>query len=242
MELSEIIAALNTHVGGDKAKAKEVAKALRADAKDVAQQLINVGAGQKAGETQTKVSQLEQERDELKEKLETTEREFAEHKSKTPDVATVEARERAKWEQKVKAKDDELKAAREQYKGAVGKGGRAKFTRELIALGVDPEYAETVAAAKYGDRFVASDEGTLGVLQLGETTEYDAADEDGKIKALAADVRKIVPPRFINTNADSGAGVGRQGSGGNTYDAAKVGREMAEQQKVQDKAANVAFT
>jgi hypothetical protein len=242
MTLAEIIAALKAEVGDDSGKIKEAAKLLRDDVKDVAQKLINVGAGQKSGDADKKIAAAEKERDEWKEKAETTEQEFAEFKSKTPDVATVEARERAKWEQKVKAKDDELKAAREQFKGAVGKGGRAKFTRELIALGVDPEYAESVAAAKYGDRLNPKDDGVLAVYQLGETTEYDAPDEDAKIKALAADVRKLVSPKFINTNADSGGGANNRGSG-TTYDAAKVGTEMGKAEREQvARTSNLAFT
>jgi hypothetical protein len=213
MEISDVVKAVNEFVGGDKAKAKEIAKALRSDAKDVAQLLINVGAGQKSGEVQGKVETLEKERDDLKEQLETVTTEFQEFKTRTPDVATVEARERAKWEPKVKAKDEELKAAREQFRGAVGKGAVAKFTRELIGLGVDPEYAQEVAATRYRDRLAPKDDGSLGVFQLGETVEYDAPDEDAKIKALAADVRKLVKPQWINTNADSGAGV-RNGGGG----------------------------
>ena len=177
----------------------------------------------------------------MKEKLETTEREFHEFKSKTPDVATVEARERAKWEPKVKAKDDELKAAREQFRKAVGGSGRAKFTRELIALGADPEYAEQVAAAKYGDRLDPKDDGSLAVFQLGEQVEYDG-DEESKIKALAADVFKQVPPKFRLTNADSGAGVGSGGRGGSTYDPVREGTEMGKQERAKASDNKLAFT
>lgn len=240
MEIAELISEINKHIAGDKAKAKELAKAMRSDAKDVAQLLINVGAGQKSGETQSKVTDLETKLRETTEKLEETERDFTEFKSKTPDVATIEARERAKWEPKVKAKDDELKAAREQFKGAVGRGGRVKFTRELIALGADPEYAEQVAAQKYGDRLNPKDDGSLGVFQIGEQVEYDG-DEDAKIKALAADAYKTVPAKFRLTNADSGAGV-RSGGGGSAYDAAKEGTEMGKREKAQATDNKLAFT
>lgn len=216
MELSELIASINSFVGGDKAKAKEVAKALRDNAKDVSQLLINVGAGQKSGEVGGKVTALEKERDEWKAKAEEVEQEFTEFKAKTPDVATVEARERAKWEPKVKAKDEEVKATKETLRKALGGGTMQKVVAHLVAkLGVDDDYAREVLAARYADRIAVGDDGRIGVLQVGETSEYDAVTEDEKVAALAADIRKTVPPKFVNTNADSGAGV-RGGSGGGT--------------------------
>lgn len=242
MELADLVKAVNDFVGGDKAKAKDVAKALRSDSKDVAQLLINVGAGQKSGETQAKVTDLETKLRETEEKLAEVTSEFAEHKAKTPDVATVEARERAKWEPKVKAKEDELKAARETTKNVLKRGAVARFTRELIKAGVDPEYAQEVAANKYGDRFDPKDDGTLGVLQVGEAIEYDAADEDSKIAALAADVRKGIAPRWILTNADSGAGVRNGGGGGAGYDAKKEGEAMAAKEKSSAANNKLAFT
>jgi hypothetical protein len=214
MELSEIIAAINAHVAGDKAKAKELAKELRANSKDVAQLLINVGAGQKSGETQTKVSQLEAERDDLKEHLEQLTTEYTEFKTRTPDAAAIETRLNTKWGAKLQAKDDEVKATRDTLRKALGGGTMQKVVARLVTkYGVDDDYAREVLAQRHADRIAVGDDAKVGVLQLGETVEYDAATEDEKIDALAADIRKTVPPKFVNTNADTGAGI-RGGVGG----------------------------
>lgn len=214
MTLAEIVAALNAEIGDDKAKAKEAARLLRSDSKSVAQLLINVGAGQKSGETQTKVSQLEQERDELRDKLEATEQEYTEFKTRTPDAAAIEARLNTKWGAKVQAKEDEVKATRDTLRKALGGGTMQKVVSRLVTkYGIDEDYAREVLAQRHADRIAVGDDARIGVLQLGEATEYDAATEDEKIDALAADIRKTVPPKFVNTNADSGSGV-RNGAGG----------------------------
>lgn len=213
MEPSEIIAAINAHVGGDKAKAKEFAKDMRANAPAAAQALMNAGASVKERDLDGRLRTLEKERDDALKELEDVTTEFSEHKSKTPDVATMEARERAKWEPKVKERDEKLKQKDETLRNALKRVSLTKLEAEAVKIGVDPDYAKEVLRTRYADRVTVADDGTIGVLQLGETAEYDAPSEDEKIAALAADIRKAVPSKFINTNADTGAGI-RGGSGG----------------------------
>lgn len=221
MEISEIITSINSFVGGDKAKAKDVAKALRADAKDVAQLLINVGAGQKSGETQTKVSTLEQERDEWKEKAETTEQEFAEFKSKTPDVKAIEDRlnathAKALTKERERADKATTDLRDERKKLAVSKFVSLLTTADDSGTRIEPQWAEKVVAAELNDRFVIKEDGTLGVLQPGEAVEYDADTLDKKIAALAKDARKTVASTYVLTGSDSGAGARGGGGGGGT--------------------------
>lgn len=239
MEPAEIIAEINKHVAGDKAKAKEFARALRSDAKDVSQLLINVGAGQKSGEVGTKVTELETKLRETTEKLEETEREFTEFKTKTPDATAIEAREKAKWEPKITKERERADTATTQLRDERKKLAVARFvsllsTPDDSGTRIDPQWAEKVVAAEHGDRFVIKDDGTLGVLQPGETTEYDADTLDKKIAALAKDARKAVPSAYVLTGADSGSGVRGGGGGG-------VGLKTVEQIR-KEKEQNSAFS
>jgi hypothetical protein len=239
MTLDEILAALAEHVGDDKAKGDEAAKAIRERVKPVAQHLINVGSALKKDEVKADIKKLTEERDAaIQERDEATEAMAAANAAK-PDVAKIEADLTTKWSKKVSDLKDQLKAKDDTLRGALRKGTVSKFTAELIANGADPDWAEQVAVSKYGNLIEVKDDGSV-LVKSPDGLEYDG-DEAAKVKAFATDVGKLVPPKFRLTNADSGAGV-RTGGSGSTYDAAKEGREMAEKQKVENKAGNLAFT
>jgi uncharacterized membrane protein YqiK len=229
MELPEIIAALNAYVGTDKAKAKEVAKSLRADARDVAQHLINVGAGQKAGEVGGKVDELASKVSELTEQLEAKDEEIAKMRSSAPDVAAQVDAERKKGESKAAKERERAEAAETRATALAKQVAKDKIIARLTTpneLGqrADREYAELIAAAKLDDRVVVKADGSIDVLQIGESTAYDGETLDQKIDALVKDFRPSIPASFLLTNADSGAGV-RSGGG------AGVGLKTLEQIK-----------
>lgn len=240
MTLDEILAALAEHVGDDKAKGSEAANAIREKVKPVAQHLINVGGALKKEEAKGQIAELKasvetltQERDEATEAL------TAANATK-PDVVKLEADLTTKWQKKVDDLKKQLGAKDESFKTALRRGSLAKLTAELVKAGVDPDYAKEVMAAKYGGQFEVKDDGSV-VVKNGDGLEYDG-DEDAKVGAFAADLRKIVPPKFINTNADTGAGVGSGRQGGSGYDAAKVGTEMGKREKEQATSNKLAFT
>jgi hypothetical protein len=218
MDLPEIITALNAYVASDKAKAKEVAKALRSDARDVAQALINVGAGQKAGEIGSKVDELQQQVTDLTGQLEAKETELTDLKAKTPDAAVLEESAKKKWEPKVKAATERAETAEQRARSLVKEVAKGKF-RALLkqpneqGLKVDDGWADRVVAAEFDDRFKVNDDHSLTILQPGETTAYDGDTEDERIAALAKDARKSVPSAYLVSNADGGSGV-RNGGGG----------------------------
>ena len=221
MELSEILAAIGTFVGGDKAKAKEVAEALRGDTstKPVAQELINVGNAGKTAELQPRLKALEKERDEVVAARDALQVELDEVKAKTPDAKTIEEKAKAKYEPQIakltKERDDAIggqKALRKQV-------AKEKFTSLLKradeqGVKVEDDWADRVVASEFDDRFVERDDGSLDVLQVGETTAYDGKTLDEKIASLAADVRKKVNPKYLITSTDRGGGVGGGGTGG----------------------------
>lgn len=214
MTLDELIAGITEHADDDE-KAKELADAIRAKAKPVAQVLLNAGAAMQKTEGRKDTKKVEQERDEAIRERDELRTEFDEFKAKTPNAKEIEDRVTARYEPKLKALKDQVAERDTALKSTIQRGGLTKFSRELIKLGADPEYAQVVAAEKHRDRLAPKDDGSLGVLQIGSTLEYDGVDEDEKISALARDAIKTVPPKFINTNADSGGGV-RNGSGGGT--------------------------
>lgn len=229
LTLDEIIAGINELAGDDKEKAKDVATALRDRSKPVAQHLINVGSALKKDEVKAEIKRLTDElaaateaRDEATQALEAT-------NGAKPDLAKIEADLTAKWSKKVDDLKKQLGAKDESFKTALRRGSLAKLTAELVKAGVDPDYAKEVMAAKYGGQFEVKDDGSV-VVKNGDGLEYDG-DEDAKVGAFAADLRKIVPPKFINTNADTGAGVGGGQRSGTGYDPAKVGTEMGKQEK-----------
>lgn len=229
MTLDEILTELAAHVGDDKAKGAEVGNAIREKIKPVSQHLINVGSALKKEEAKAEVKKLTEERDAAIAERDEAAEALATSNAAKPDVAKLEADLTAKWSKKVDDLKKQLGAKDESFRGALRKSSIAKLTAELVKAGVDPDYAKEVLAAKYSGQFEVKDDGSV-VVKNGDGLEYDG-DEDTKVGAFAADLRKIVPPKFINTNADTGAGVRNGQGGGSGYDAAKVGAEMGKQER-----------
>jgi len=239
MDQADIISAINALVGTDKAKVKEFAKALRAESRDVAQALINVGAGQKAGEMTGKVGELEEKVKELEGQLEAKDTEITDLRSKTPDAAQLEETAKKRWEPKVKAATERAEQAETRAREAIRRSARQKFVAALTApdeqgMYVEPQWAEKVVAAEYDDRLIAKPDFSLGVLQPGENTEYDGDTDEARIAALARDARRTVPSTYVLSRADAGAGI--RGGGGN----ASVGLKTPDQIR-QQKQQNPAF-
>jgi len=216
MTLDEILVAIAAFVGGDPDKAKEVAKKMRehADTRDVAQELVQYGAGKKKGQLDGDIATLTRQLETTKQELEELQTAFDDFKAKTPDVAKVEQELTAKHTRKLQEKDAQLAAKDQTLKGALTRGARERLVTLLSTEHkVDPEYAREVMASKYADRFVVGDDGRISVLQPGSTDSYDADTDDAAVALLAAQVAKTAPAKFVNTNADRGAG-SRSGQGG----------------------------
>lgn len=241
LTIDEIIAGINELAGDDKDKAKDVATAIRERAKPVGQHLINVGSALKKEEAKRDIDALKAANETL-----TTERDEAvaalgTANSTKPDVAKIEADWKAKHEKKVGELKEQLKAKDDTLRGALKKASVAKLVAQLTNQGVDPDYAKEVLAGKHAGNIEVKDDGTV-LIKSPDGLEYDGADEDAKVAALAADARKGVAPKWILTNADSGAGVRSGGQSGTGYDAAKVGEEMGKQEKARATDSNLAFT
>jgi hypothetical protein len=191
---------------------------LRSDARDVAQALINVGAGQKAGEMGGKVEELEGKVRELTEQLESKETELTDARAKVPDAASLEEAARKKWEPKLGKEKERADKAEANLTNALTQIAVDKAIARLITpneqgMRADPEYANLIAAEKIRKQITVRTDGTLGVKQLGEDGEYDGESLDDKVSALVNDFRPTIPSTFVLSNADSGAGI-RNGGGG----------------------------
>jgi hypothetical protein len=209
----ELFDAINERAA-DAGKAKEFAKTLRAKCPAVAQPLIDVGAGKQKGEGQKELTELQAKITELTEQLEGKDREL----KAQPDVASIEEKASRKWEKKVRDLEGQRDDAEKKFKGALTQIAVDKAVALLITpneqgLRTDREYAQLIAAAKLRDQIIPKEDGTIGVKQLGEESEYDGLTLDDKIQSLVKDYRAYVPATFQMSNADSGAGV-RSGPGG----------------------------
>lgn len=230
MTEDEILAAIGEHVGDDKGKAEAFAKKLRETHRHVAQPLINAGSALKKEEAKADIKKLTEERDAAVTERDEATQALAAANATKPDVAKIEADLTAKWSKKVDDLKKQLTQKDESFRGALKRGSLAKFTAELVKAGVDPDYAKEVLAAKYGGNVDVQDDGSVVVKGL-DGIPFDGADEDARVSAFAAEIRKGVNPRYVLTNADSGAGVRSGGGGGSGYDAQKVGEEMGKQEK-----------
>ena len=237
----ELFDAINERAS-DSAKAKDFAKTLRAKCPSVAQPLIDVGAGQKSGEVKKDIADLQASVRDLTEQLEGKDRELAEVKSKQPDVAAIEDKASKRWQKRVNDLEAELDKSQSLYRKSTVQIGVDKAVAMLITpneqgIRVDREYAELIAAEKLRPQIVPKEDGSIGVKQIGEESEYDAPTLDGKIAALVKDYRAYIPQTFQMSNADSGAGVRSNGGGGSA--GGKKTLDQIIEQKLNDPAALV---
>jgi hypothetical protein len=222
MTLEEALAFIAAHIGGDDDKATEVREAVRTTIPTLHQSIVNFGVAKgkkevtpKLAQATSKVEELQAEVDRLAGELETA------HKS-VPNAETVKTELEAKHARALKAKDDAITALKGHVQRLGKQVGREIAVTQLVASGVEEEWARRVTAADIEGRIVVGDEdASIKVLQLGADDEYDTPDgldADSKLresaKKLAGDALKKVPPRYVSTKADAGPdGIRRTGGG-----------------------------
>lgn len=148
------------------------------------------------------------------ERVAALEEELADVKAKTPDAKAIEDRVTAKFAPKLKAAEEARDAALGEVRTAKRKDVLAAFKAELTrehddGTRVDPEWADDVAETRWGSRIALADDGSVRVLHLDGDTTYDAADAREAAKLLATDARKVVPARYVISNADPTGGGAR---------------------------------
>ncbi len=214
MTLEELLGANAEYVGTDKDKARDLALALlkKDETQPIAQVLVNRGMGKRTAEAQGKLAELEATVARYKDEIEEKDSEIQQIRSEQPNwgkkLEETERRHREKAESLAKDLETERAARRNDQLGI----HRGRFLQKLgPGTQVDKEWAETVLATKYADRFRLDDGGHLEVLEVGESTPYDAASGD-PVDLLVQDVLRTVPGKYriLGTPAPGG---GTQGGG-----------------------------
>jgi alanyl-tRNA synthetase len=235
MALPEILASLAEYVGDDKAKAKEVAQALRDRTGDhaptlnqVAQLLINHGAGKGKGEVSERQKKLDAELKAAQERVEELEAELETAKSAPTEQVTAIAR---KLERAEKERDAARSEAAEQKTGRIADKvelSRARFRSSL--KGQVDEFGLDALDRRFADRFKPAEDGTVQILDAegdpieppkGKSPEDVLADE-----ALAA-----VPASNRLRPMNGGGGAGGPGGAAGTI---TVDQIVAEKQQTRE--------
>lgn len=241
--IEEAIEAVNAATGGDKAKVRDFVKKLRSDSPDVANYLITSGKNQRDGEVQGDLKKLTDRIAELEGELETSHSELTTLRSKTPDVAAVEESVKRKYEGKVRKAEQERDQVQRLFDDATVQHAVDLAVNNLTTpneqgVRAHPEYARLIAAARLREQMVPKN-GTVAIKQIGEEAEYDGDTLEQKVKALVKDFRAYIPPEFIVSNADSGAGVRNGSSGAGIAPGLKTQQQIIEEMRANPAVAGI---
>lgn len=189
----------------------------------------SAGMGKKGTEVTTLQTQLQQaqtERDTARTALE-------ELKGKAPDNERLKAEyatQLQEAEAKFKAKESALKATLKATQRAWAKSDLV--THLVTKHNVDPDYAEVIASKDdVLDRISYNDDGQIEIAQRGKQIPFAPGEGQTHIGLLATELRETVPPKFVTTNADAGAGSENGGGSGATkggFDYDKHAKKVAD--------------
>ncbi|MBA2627581.1 MAG: hypothetical protein H0U85_06180 [Gemmatimonadales bacterium] len=197
----------------DKTRTKELAQALlkKEETNGVAQTLVTRGRARGTQAEGAKVTELEADLQRAKDEMAEMKQENAELRSKEPNwQRRIEEVER-KTAEKIKAAEeranveraarmaDRIDTARQRFISAVSPNVRESYRREVLPVG-------------FADRFVAGDDGTVKVLELGKTTPYDPEDGDPAEQLAHAVLEKVHPDFRLMGVPDAGAGTPANGT------------------------------
>lgn len=179
------------------------------------------GNGKKAGEeaSGSGAAKLQEAQDRIQE----LEGQVADLTAKVPEAKATEERLQKQYEKKLEAERKRAEAAEGTLTKERSSRFRTQFSAELADV-ADKDYRDEVLANRYADRYRVQPDGSWQVLRPGEDTPYEAATEAEAVKLLAADVAKLVPPKFRLAHGESGGGI-TTGSGGGGQAPAKVEKE-----------------
>lgn len=176
------------------------------------------------------------------EQIEELEGKVTELTDNKPDVKAIEERVTAAMQKKLdaeKKRADTVEAAlrTERRKIALVELSSALTAKQEDGTQVDPDWVgdTKLMEARWGDRLVEKDDGTLRYLQLGSEQAFEPGDGETAAGLLAAAIRTTVPARYVLTDDDTGGGLNGGAAGGSRrsgYDPVKAGKAAAEAQKV----------
>lgn len=224
-EIIDAIAKIMSHADRD-----ELVAGLKDHAQPVFQAVYNKGHSDATARAKADRVTLETERDGLKTRAETAERERDELKSKQPDRATIDAQ----WQEKVRKleekhagelKDRDTRIARLTTDTTVEKLEVAMRDAKL-----HPEYAR-LRAGEVAARIHYRDDGTPELYEEG--TQIAVQIPSGKTvwQVAAEQAKEKAPSIFVLAGADAGGGAGSGGAGGSGGDAVATAAKRFQEQR-----------
>lgn len=175
------------------------------DIKTVYQPIFNDGHAVATAQLSDEKKEVDKKLQESETKLTDLQTEFDTYKASKPDTATLDKQ----WSDKLAAVKDEFKEYKKQVKQEKIDAQRdtaLSKVHTLLAVDVDPEYAESlVQRASIKNRITVDESGNLRILQPEQSIPY-AGDVDAQIKALASELVENVKPIFRRTAIEGGPG------------------------------------
>lgn len=209
-ELDEQIQALVAEHSTD-----EIAKSLRAHAREVWQVAYNDGHRSGAGSKRRDVEEAEKSLATVQGDLDKANQRIKELEDSQPDLAQIRDAHRQEVEE-LKAKQlAELEERNQSITSERLRNARSRLAYKLEhEQGVDPEYASTIIVGRdeVQRRLTFNDDGSLVVLQQGKDIELVPTDKSDSLSLLAEELAQGVDPRWLTSKAGRGTGVQTPGA------------------------------
>lgn len=221
LALSDVIAALNAL---PEDQHREAVTALQNNSGPVVKAFRSAVFATGKAEGKKSGSAAAEELETARSEIERLTQELHDAQAKVPDAERLKADLTKQWERKVEAATKRAEAAEGTLTKERSSRFRTQFSAELADV-ADKDYRDEVLANRYADRYRVQPDGSWQVLRPGEDTPYEAATEAEAVKLLAADVAKLVPPKFRLAHGESGGGITNGNGGGGAQAPAKVEKE-----------------
>lgn len=219
---------------------EEVKKVVQSSMHPVFQDINDGGRAAANADNKQKLEKTQQQLDAEKQAREKAETDLKALEGKAPEATKLKEKYdaevtliRQQSEQKVKETEKQLLEERLEV-------AKAKLSKELEDLKVDPEYASTVLVAREDvvARLKPGEKGKVDVLKAG-SQDVTIVPAEGKtaVKHLAEELAEKVPDRWKTSKVKRGSGThgsgGGGGSDGTIYD--NIRNDVAEKTKEQKK-------
>lgn len=229
-EQTAAIASALTIEGAD---AKEIAEAIKASASSVYQTVFQAGHSTATKDGKAKLTQKDEELAALTTELDAAKAEATRLAAANPDHAA----EKKKLEERLAAltteRDDAKRSAAEEITKFRRTAELARVEAALVAKNNVPEWVSNVTVPANSARVRVEEDGSVTYLDVDGQTPLTSGFE-GFVSQLDASIA----PDYKRSGASGGSGLNGAGGKGTKYDAAAVGKEMGQRQKIGAEALN----
>lgn len=188
-------------------KQKILEKATDALPQEARQHVHDVGHAGATGASKSRIKSLETERDQLKTERDQLKTQLDEIKDKNPDAAAV----RKEYEAKLTAKDDAIAAKEKEWQqekqNLLVSGFTTKLKAELVALGVDSDYADVkIHNLVQAGRIKPGEDGNVSVYKSDGATPFAALSGKDLAGSLAMAEFETIDSKWKSSGVGGGAG------------------------------------